>query len=133
MIEQSTPLLSLEMRHIILYVTKVEVVKEFFIKFMNYKESLRPTLGGNLALEDPNGENTIILAEQAKLPGGIQHAGTKIIINTDDCLRDFHILRHSGVPFLTEPLYKGYGLTADFTDPAGNRYMLLEERFYSNN
>ncbi|RCH54959.1 hypothetical protein DJ568_10825 [Mucilaginibacter hurinus] len=55
-----------------------------------------------------------------------------IILNTDDCLSDHHTLKALGVEFFTEPQYQPIGLVAEFTDPCGNKFVLLEERDYNN-
>jgi predicted enzyme related to lactoylglutathione lyase len=54
-----------------------------------------------------------------------------IILNTDDCLNDYHSLKMAGVNFYNEPQYLPIGLGAEFLDPFGNRYLLIEERSYS--
>lgn len=54
-----------------------------------------------------------------------------IILNTDDCLNDYHSLKTAGVNFHNEPQYLPIGLGAEFSDPLGNHYLLIEERIYS--
>jgi predicted enzyme related to lactoylglutathione lyase len=56
---------------------------------------------------------------------------SNIIINTADCLNDYHLLRTAGVFFCKSPAYLPAGLAAEFLDPAGNKFMLLEERNYN--
>ncbi len=56
----------------------------------------------------------------------------KVIINTDDCLRDYHQLTEAGVRFITKPEYISMGLAADLVDADGNEFTLLEERNYSD-
>jgi hypothetical protein len=55
----------------------------------------------------------------------------EIIINTDDCLRDYLQLGLVGIKFEKKPQYTAYGLEVDFTDDNGNKYRLLEQRNYS--
>ncbi|MGN6637701.1 MAG: VOC family protein [Mucilaginibacter sp.] len=55
-----------------------------------------------------------------------------IIINSHDCLSDYHNLKMAGVIFNNEPHYLPVGLCAEFSDPSGNQYLLLEERSYDN-
>ena len=55
-----------------------------------------------------------------------------IIINSYDCLNDYHNLKLGGVTFINEPHYLPIGLCAEFSDPSGNQYLLLEERSYSS-
>ena len=55
-----------------------------------------------------------------------------IIMDTDDCLMDYYILREKGVKFKTEPEYTPDGLAASFFDPSGNEWILLEKREYKD-
>ena len=53
-----------------------------------------------------------------------------IILNTDDCLNDYHRLKTGGVVFFAEPQYSSIGLATYFSDKSGNKFLLLEERNY---
>lgn len=55
-----------------------------------------------------------------------------IVLNTDDCLNDYHNLKLAGIQFNNEPQYTPTGLRAEFVDPSGNRCLLIEERNYNN-
>ncbi len=57
----------------------------------------------------------------------------RIVLNTDDCLRDYYRLKKEGVIFLTRPEYLSVGLTVQFNDPSGNVFALFEQRDYRNN
>ncbi|MGF7038776.1 VOC family protein [Mucilaginibacter lappiensis] len=54
-----------------------------------------------------------------------------IILNTEDCLKDYHLYKTAGVFFYAAPRYLPTGLAAEFLDPGGNRFILLEERNYT--
>jgi catechol 2,3-dioxygenase-like lactoylglutathione lyase family enzyme len=54
-----------------------------------------------------------------------------IILNTHDCLNDYHTLKLAGVCFCKAPRYLPMGLAAEFLDPGNNRVLLLEERTYN--
>jgi catechol 2,3-dioxygenase-like lactoylglutathione lyase family enzyme len=56
----------------------------------------------------------------------------RIILNSYDCLSDYHALKMAGVIFYKEPQYLPMGLGAEFEDPSGNHYLLIEERIYNN-
>ncbi|MEO6850787.1 MAG: hypothetical protein ABI203_03510 [Mucilaginibacter sp.] len=56
---------------------------------------------------------------------------TEVVVNTDDCLRDYHQLSIAGIKFEKTPGYTMYGLETKFTDEYGNKYKLLEKRDYS--
>jgi predicted enzyme related to lactoylglutathione lyase len=55
-----------------------------------------------------------------------------IVVNTDDCLNDCHLLKLAGIQFCKEPQYTSTGLRAEFVDPSGNHCLLIEERNYDN-
>ncbi len=55
-----------------------------------------------------------------------------ITVYTNDCLRDYYLLKKEGVRFLSEPYYTMAGLVAEFIDHSGNTYLLVEERNYSD-
>jgi hypothetical protein len=56
---------------------------------------------------------------------------TRIVLATDDCLKDYHNLKLAGVSFEKQPRYLSNGLSAEFSDSYGNQYVLLEERNYN--
>lgn len=53
-----------------------------------------------------------------------------IILSTDNCLKDYHHIKNSGVEFCTSPYYIANGMVAEFEDKSGNHFILLEEREY---
>jgi predicted enzyme related to lactoylglutathione lyase len=70
----------------------------------------------------------IVIARDA----GFDYRKCHIVVNTEDCLSDYHSLKKSGVFFYNEPHYSTMGLGAEFMDPSGNRCLLIEERSYNN-
>jgi catechol 2,3-dioxygenase-like lactoylglutathione lyase family enzyme len=64
-------------------------------------------------------------------PGQNSNSESFIILNTYDCLNDYHTLKLAGVCFNKEPQYLPMGLAAEFFDPGNNRVLLLEERNYN--
>lgn len=60
--------------------------------------------------------------------------GKTIIINTDDCLRDYYNLRKTEeITFYTKPKYLPEGLAFEASDKWGNVYIILEKRNYTDN
>lgn len=55
-----------------------------------------------------------------------------IVINTDDCLRDYYLLYKAGVQFDGIPGYTSDGLKAVAVADNGTRYTLLEHRDYTD-
>ena len=54
-----------------------------------------------------------------------------IILSTDDCLKDYYMLKQQDLPQLSEPVYTDKGLFIEFCDPSGNRFILMENRDYT--
>ena len=75
-------------------------------------------------------DNNYLLTSQEKPALSVEHS--EVIINTDDCLRDYHQLKMAGIKFEKKPGYSLYGLEATFIDDHGNNYKLLEKRDYSD-
>jgi len=55
-----------------------------------------------------------------------------LMVNTDDCLRDYYCLDKAGVKCQGTPSYTSNGLQLTVTDHSGNKYILLEQRDYSD-
>ena len=57
------------------------------------------------------------------------HGGhTGMVFRTDDCRRDFEMLKARGVNFVDEPAELPFGIQAQFADPDGNLFSLAEPR-----
>ena len=54
-----------------------------------------------------------------------------IVLKTDDCVRDYYLFNQKNISGLTKPRYVAHGLELCFSDPSGNRFILTEERDYS--
>jgi len=54
----------------------------------------------------------------------------EVYLDTTDCLEHYCRLKTNNVEFKGKPSYSSSGLAAEFTDPDGNRYHLLEPRTY---
>jgi catechol 2,3-dioxygenase-like lactoylglutathione lyase family enzyme len=62
---------------------------------------------------------------------GSQAAGhVFLVIETDDCIRDFQNMKEKGVTFLGEPMDMPWGIEVVFEDLYGNRYDLLQVKSY---
>jgi predicted enzyme related to lactoylglutathione lyase len=53
-----------------------------------------------------------------------------IVLDSDNCLKDYHELKTKGVQFSAKPYYLPAGLAADFEDNNGNHFLMIEERNY---
>ncbi|OAS82997.1 MULTISPECIES: VOC family protein [Metabacillus] len=62
---------------------------------------------------------------------GSQAAGhVFLVIETDDCIRDYQNMKEKGVTFLGEPKDMPWGIEVVFEDLYGNRYDLLQVKSY---
>ncbi|MEH3115356.1 VOC family protein [Pedobacter terrae] len=78
---------------------------------------------GILVKADHN--TNIFLSEQKN-----QYQTDRIVLTSDDCLEDYCRLKSRGVIFKNSPVYLSEGLSIEFSDPSGNRIILLEPRNY---
>ncbi|MCM3411653.1 VOC family protein [Metabacillus litoralis] len=53
-----------------------------------------------------------------------------LVIETNDCLREYHIMKEKGVRFLGEPQEMPWGTEVVFEDLYGNRFDLLQVKSY---
>lgn len=51
-----------------------------------------------------------------------------ITITTDDCMKDYELMRANGVRFTSEPRVMPWGIEVVFEDLYGNRYDLVQPR-----
>ncbi|WP_231426668.1 MULTISPECIES: hypothetical protein [Pedobacter] len=56
---------------------------------------------------------------------------SKITLMSSDLLEDYCRLKANGVAFSRMPIYLNEGLSAAFSDPSGNEYIILEKRNYT--
>ncbi|RDC56813.1 hypothetical protein DU508_06305 [Pedobacter chinensis] len=77
-------------------------------------------------LVKPDGNISIFLTEA-------KHANQtrQVILNSSDVLEDYCRLKANGVEFSKKPVYLSEGLSAAFSDPYGNEYVILEQRNYN--
>jgi predicted enzyme related to lactoylglutathione lyase len=101
-----------------------------------YSEKLGFTVAGKMAFIE-GWEGTVLEADNLPNAAIVVTAGNTtnnkacIILSTDDCLADYHLYKTKGLFFCTAPRYLPAGMQAEFLDPAGNLFVLLEERNYN--
>ncbi|MXV17036.1 VOC family protein [Hufsiella ginkgonis] len=108
-----------------------ESVKDFLLDFFGFIYWRKAFITGNLEgiivglnVTDPH--------RMLLVNGGPGSAGT-LIINTDDCLKDYNELLQKGISPGQKPQYTAMGLAVTIEDASGNKYVLLEEREYEEN
>jgi hypothetical protein len=84
--------------------------------------------GDGVLIGNKFGNNYLLCAPSA----AAKKSDEAIIINTDNCLRDFHQLKNAGIQIVKAPKYTTTGLEAVFADNYGNKYVLVEKRDYSD-
>jgi predicted enzyme related to lactoylglutathione lyase len=121
----------MKIKYIPVFTDDIEKQVAFFTENLGFelfgKKSLLPDREGILI--KPNSPDLFIVVLTDPDKG---QARGRIIINSHDCLSDYHNLKMAGVVFTNEPHYLPMGLGAEFSDPSGNQYLLIEERSYNN-
>ncbi|WP_316807482.1 VOC family protein [Pedobacter agri] len=77
-------------------------------------------------LVKPDHYTSIFLSEQKH-----DYQTAKVLIPTTDLLEDYCKLKANGIEFSRMPVYLNEGLSATFSDPYGNEYIILEYRNYT--
>ena len=77
------------------------------------------------------GNNYLFLPRSTSTTSTTDNFNEVIIINTANCLKDYHQLCIAGIKIEQVPKYTTNGLELIISDNYGNRYMLLEKRDYS--
>lgn len=113
-------------------VNKLDRALRFFTGKLNFiiAEELEMLPGlKSMVVCPPNRSIFLVLVESGS-PSHV-YSRNKILIKTDDCIRDYCTFKKAGVRFKSEPQYFSAGLMANFSDPFGNLYSLLEVRNYN--
>jgi len=95
------------------------------------------TSKGNLkciALRNSYGNQYLLPVNNANSRVNKSMGNNTIVINTDDCLREYYNLRKvEEIAFYGKPKYLPEGLAFEAADKWGNGYILLEKRNYTDN
>ena len=81
----------------------------------------------------PGGDTTLLLAraanpQQRRVVGNQTGGRVFLFLETDDCVRDYRMLKGRGVKFLEEPREEAYGTVVVFEDLYGNKWDLVQRR-----
>lgn len=124
----------LAIKYIPLYSKNIETEIAFFVRYFNLidagKIRLSPDVEGALLKLDVNKELYLLVLPEGFAPDDAP-PDFKVIINTDDCLKEYLWLKSNGFEFEGKPYNLPAGLAASFNVEGGARYMLLEERDYN--
>lgn len=124
--------MSLSIKYIPVYSKNVDTEVQFFIQYfnLNYAGEMQLTdhIKGSLLKLDANKELYLLI-----IPSEFEHDAStdfKFIIHTNDCLKEYLLMKENGIGFYERPQHGATGLGARFKLSAGNQYLLLEERNY---
>lgn len=119
----------MKIKYIPVFTNDIEKQVVFFTEAMGFEvygqKNILPGKEGILIKTNSADLFLVVMTDNEK-----GYARGQIIINSNDCLSDYHNLKMAGVVFFNEPHYLPMGLGAEFSDPSGNQYLLIEERSY---
>lgn len=120
-------MMDLEKKYKVVFATCVERSLEFFVEKIGFEAYESIAIEGKECpvLQLKNGDFLMLVHRE-------EIEQDSIVLDTDDCLRDYHLLKQKEVPDLTSPSYVTQGLSIEFFDPSGNRFILLEKRDYTD-
>lgn len=121
----------MEESYIPVIVNKLDRALRFFTGKLNFivSEEVEMLPGLKTQVVSPQNRSLSLVLVESPSSDHI-YSRNKIIIKTDDCIRDYCTFKKAGVRFKSEPQYNATGLMANFSDPFGNLYALLEVRNY---
>jgi catechol 2,3-dioxygenase-like lactoylglutathione lyase family enzyme len=124
-----------KLTHVPIVVSSQERALEFYTKLLGFEKRADYQQPGNprwLTVAPKGTDVELILFEgkyklDPRLPPEAGHGGNHWVFKTDDCRKDFEILKARGVKFKDPaPVEANFGIAAYFTDPDGNHLTLLE-------
>lgn len=119
--------MKLSVRYVFIYISKLEEGTIFYRDVLGF-EQMYPIFDlrqNHVAFCNAAIGMGIILIESEQALKGMN-----LVLNTTDCIKDYLQLKANGVAFAKVPDYSDKGLEAEFMDPYGNVFTLLEERIY---
>ncbi len=115
-----------DLKYKVLFVKSEETSVKFFINKLGFKMYQKIEINGKVY--------PLLQNENKDLMAFMENAGKDEVnvLNTDDCLRDYYLFKQRNIQTLGKPQYDHKGLTIGFNDPSGSRFILLEERDYTD-
>jgi catechol 2,3-dioxygenase-like lactoylglutathione lyase family enzyme len=120
----------MKIKHVMVFVKDMEEAIGFFTQKLGFSAAdvvVFDTRNNQVPIRINNADQYLNLVVDKEKAG----FKTRIILNTEDCLKDYHHLKTQGVDFKNQPQYLSAGLYAEFNDNYGNEFVLLEERNYN--
>ncbi|MEJ2904901.1 hypothetical protein WAE58_20820 [Pedobacter panaciterrae] len=119
--------MELSVKYVFIYVSKLEEGSVFYRDVLGFEQAypIIDLMQNHVAFCNVAIGMGIILIESEQVVKGMN-----LVLNTTDCIKDYLQLKANGVVFAKVPDYNDKGLEAEFIDPYGNVFTLLEERIY---
>ncbi|OCX52516.1 hypothetical protein BEL04_13740 [Mucilaginibacter sp. PPCGB 2223] len=119
----------MKIKHVTVFVSDMEEAVGFFTEKLGFStpETIPIDKYNEVPIRINNADQYLNLVMDENKDG----FKSRIILSTDDCLKDYHQLKTQGIDFKGQPQYLSSGLYAEFCDNYGNEYVLLEERDYT--
>lgn len=111
-------------------IIETEFIRHVLINVLRYR-TIATELNGAYVLESPRGDTHIILKPDVA-GSGKPPEREYVVLMTGDCLGDYYLLKQNNIIIHSMPYCRPNGLALEFTDPSGNFYSLLEERYYES-
>jgi len=124
-----------KLTHVPIVVSDQEQALHFYTEVLGLEKRADYQLPGNprWVTVGPKGQDLELILFQGKYqldsraPPEAGSGGNHWVFKTDDCRKDFEILKARGVKFKDPaPVEANYGIAAYFTDPDGNHLTLLQ-------
>jgi len=121
--------------HITILVEDYDKALDFYINKLSFVKIMDTAMGPDFrwvsVAPDKNTETKIVFVKadtpEKKVRVGSQAADhVFLVLETDDCLRDYETLKLKGVKFFGEPKKMPWGTEVVFEDLYGNRFDLLQ-------
>lgn len=128
-------MMNLEIRYLVIPVKDREASLEFFCGKLGFQAAGSVNIRNrHCAALKINDKGPLLVLEETDIEDekDVSLRSERIVLNTDDCLRDYYKLKSLGVTFLNKPEYLSVGLSVRFTDPSGNQFSLFEQRDYKS-
>ncbi len=121
--------------HVTLLVSNFDDALNFYVEKLGFKKSQDTVIGKNLRWvtvsprDQPDLELTFVLADSEEKRKALgKQAGDHVFmtLQTDDCKRDYRIMKTKGVKFFGKPKKRAYGVEVVFEDLDGNLFDLVQ-------
>ena len=124
--------------HITLLVKDFDEALSFYVEKLGFVKRQDTKFSGDnrwvtvSPKDQPEPELTFVLADTEEKKAAVgKQAGDHVFmtVQTDDCRRDYQIMKEKGVKFYGEPTDQMWGVEVVFEDLYGNLYDLVQRKY----